>query len=219
MTRSTSALLILGLALVTAVPHPGCGVVTEVTIPPAAIAPEVDRLADWLSGSFDSSAQALRDPAFLDISLHACRVWPSRTDGRWVYVEQARSDALDRPYRQRMYRVRFDGEGRLVSEVFAFPEGMRPAPGSWRDPSSLNEIVPDLLLPREGCAVHLSRVDDRFEGGTEGTGCASSLAGAAYATSEVVVGPDRITSWDRGFDAAGKQVWGSEAGAYEFLRK
>ena len=29
---------------------------------------------------------------------------------------------------------------------------------------------------------------------------------------------DRLLSWDRGFDAAGKQVWGAEKGPYEFLR-
>lgn len=209
----------LALALTALLLASGCVTVTDVATPPAAIAPEVDRLADWLSGSFDSSAQAARDSAFLDISLNACRVWPSRTDGRWVYLEQARSDAPDRPYRQRMYRVRFDGEGRLVSEVFAFPEAMRPPAGSWKDPSSLDQMVPDLLLPREGCAVHLSLAGDRFEGGTEGEGCESTLAGAAYATSEVVVEANRIASWDRGFDADGTQVWGSEAGAYEFIRK
>lgn len=209
----------VALALPAVLLPAGCGTETGFATPPAAIPAEVDRLADWLSGAFDSSAQAARDEAFLDISLHSCRVWPSRTDGRWVYVEQARTDALDRPYRQRMYRVRFDGDGRLVSEVFAFPEGERPTAGSWRDPASLDTVLPELLVPREGCAVYLSASDDRFTGGTEGEGCESALAGASYATSEVVVEADRITSWDRGFDAAGAQVWGSEAGPYEFLRK
>jgi hypothetical protein len=37
------------------------------------------------------------------------------------------------------------------------------------------------------------------------------------ATSEVVVSPGRIESWDRGFDAEGVQVWGAEKGAYVFL--
>ena len=37
------------------------------------------------------------------------------------------------------------------------------------------------------------------------------------ATSEVVVSPGRIESWDRGFDAEGAQVWGAEKGAYVFL--
>jgi CpeT protein len=208
----------LGTSVVALI-HAGCGVEVDVAAPPATIAPEVDRLANWLTGSFDSSAQAARDAAFLDISLNACRVWPSRTDGRWIYLEQARSDALDRPYRQRMYRVRFDADGRLVSEVFAFAEGMRPAAGSWRDPGSLDTVMPELLLPREGCAVHLRWNGGRFEGGTEGEGCESSLAGASYATSEVVIDATSISSWDRGFDATGTQVWGSEAGAYEFLRK
>ena len=198
---------------------PGCGTETGFATPPAAIPPEVDRLANWLSGSFDSSAQAARDDRFLDISLNSCRVWPSRTDGRWVYVEQARSDALDRPYRQRMCRIRFDGQGRLMSEVFAFPEGGRPPAGAWRDPASLDAFTPELLEPREGCDLYLNLADDRFEGGTEGRGCTSTLSGAAYATSEVVVEADRFTSWDRGFDRAGKQVWGAEAGPYEFRRR
>lgn len=202
------------LALVLA----GCGTETSVVTPPATIAPEVDRLAAWLSGSFDSSAQAAEDSEFLDISLHACRVWPSRTDGRWIYVEQARSEDPDRPYRQRMYRVRHDGEGRLVSEVFAFPAALLPDGGSWRNPAVLDAVEPSLLLPREGCTVYLAAVEDRFEGGTEGNGCASSLSGATHATSEVVVESDRFTSWDRGFAADGTQVWGSEAGPYEFVR-
>jgi hypothetical protein len=29
---------------------------------------------------------------------------------------------------------------------------------------------------------------------------------------------DRLESWDRGFDAAGVQVWGSEKGPYVFVR-
>ena len=56
-------------------------------------------------------------------------------------------------------------------------------------------------------------------GGTRGEGCASNLRGAAYATSEVVIMPGRIESWDRGFDAEGHQVWGAEKGAYVFVRK
>lgn len=32
------------------------------------------------------------------------------------------------------------------------------------------------------------------------------------------VEPDRIVSWDRGFDESGSQVWGATAGGYVFLR-
>ena len=197
-----------------------CGIETSSRAPVAPIPPEVDRLANWLTGSFDSSEQAERDPAFLDISLNACRIWPDRTDGRWIYVEQARSDQADSPYRQRAYRIRFDGQGQLVSEVFAFPQGSVPEGGSWRTPHALDRVDPFMLLPREGCTVYLEPgKNESFIGGTQGTGCESDLNGAAYATSEVMVEANRFTSWDRGFDSEDKQVWGSEAGAYEFRRR
>lgn len=211
---SSTAPLLLGLLVA------GCGVETSSNTSPPRIPPEVDRLADWLSGSFDSSGQAAEASSpFQDISLNACRIWPDRTDGRWVYVEQARSDAVDRPYRQRVYRLRVDDQAELVSEVFAFPSGQTPAGGSWRDPALLNAVDPFMLLPRDGCTVHLTFDADSFTGGTRGSGCESSLSGATYATSEVEVSADRISSWDRGFDGDGRQVWGSEDGPYVFVRR
>ena len=72
---------------------------------------------------------------------------------------------------------------------------------------------------RDGCEVYLQWTGDAFAGSTEGKACSSTLGGAAYATSEVVIEVDRITSWDRGYDAGDVQVWGAEAGAYIFLRK
>jgi hypothetical protein len=80
-------------------------------------------------------------------------------------------------------------------------------------------FAPDSLLLREGCTVALERAPDgAFVGGTVGTGCRSSLRGAAYATSEVRIDPDGIESWDRGFDPHGNQVWGATAGPYVFRR-
>ena len=73
-------------------------------------------------------------------------------------------------------------------------------------------------MERGGCSIFLRADGPAFVGATRGEGCSSSLAGAAYATSEVTITRDVLTSWDRGFDAAGEQVWGATAGAYEFVR-
>ena len=51
-----------------------------------------------------------------------------------------------------------------------------------------------------------------------GSGCPSNLHGASYATSEVTITPEALTSWDRGYDDNGKQVWGAENSAYEFRK-
>jgi len=60
--------------------------------------------------------------------------------------------------------------------------------------------------------------EDTYEGSTEGNNCESDLRGAKYATSEVKISKDGIISWDRGYDAEGKQVWGAEKGGYIFKR-
>ncbi len=184
---------------------------------PATRPSDVDRVAEWLTGSFDSSRQAADDDRYFDISLHVVPIWEGRDNGPWLYVEQAVSAAADRPYRQRVYRV-VEREGAVVSEVYTLPGDAMAFAGKWREPAAFDAISPEDLEKRDGCAVFLTRDGDRYVGGTRGEGCASTLQGAAYATSEVVVTSDRLESWDRGFDEADRQVWGAEAGPYVFRR-
>jgi hypothetical protein len=192
-------------------------VAAEGDAPPDACA----TLVDWMSGSFSSAAQAAADSAYYDIRLEMVRIWPERTDGHWMYIEQAMAGHTDAPYRQRVYRVTRVEEDLLKSEVFTLADPEKHV-GVWAADDPLRELTPDDLELRGGCAVFLRRDPSdepgEFMGGTIGRGCVSGLRGAAYATSEVVVGPDRIESWDRGFDAEGEQVWGAEKGPYVFLK-
>jgi hypothetical protein len=174
-------------------------------------------LVEWMSGSFSSAEQAAADSAYYDIRLEMVRVWPERSDAHWMYIEQAVAGNTDAPYRQRVYRVTQIEEDLFKSEVFTLPDPEEHV-GAWASDDPLHELTPDDLELRGGCAVFL-RQDalGEFSGGTVGRGCGSELRGAAYATSEVVVGPGRIESWDRGFDSEGNQVWGAEKGPYVFL--
>jgi len=69
----------------------------------------------------------------------------------------------------------------------------------------------------------LCRAGEPFEG--RGGGGAGALetggptAGASHATSEARVEAMLLTSWDRGYAADGRQVWGSTAGAYRFVKQ
>lgn len=185
-----------------------------------ARAPEngVDRLATWLSGSFSSAAQAARDSSYYDVRLHVIPIWTTRTDGPWLYVEQAMGAQLDKPYRQRVYQLRALDDGRLESRVFELPQP-EAAVGAWRSAAAFPLADPQSLLPREGCDVVLRDEGERFVGSTNGKDCTSNLRGASYATSEVTLDANAIHSWDRGYDSAGQQVWGATAGAYEFVRE
>jgi hypothetical protein len=176
---------------------------------------DLEQLVEWMAGSFSTAAQAADDPAFLDIRLHMVPIWTDRTDGHWLYVEQAVASSQDDPYRQRVYRVTEPTDGLFQSEVFTIPDPERFA-GAWRSDDPLAELGPDGLVPRRGCEILMRRRGDRFLGSTLDTLCPSDLHGAEHATSEVEISRWGLISWDRGWSADGEQVWGATEGGYVF---
>jgi hypothetical protein len=180
---------------------------------------DLEILVKLMTGSFSSREQADADTGYFDIRLEMVPIWRDRTDGYWLYVEQAMATHEDRPYRQDVYHLAAGEEGGVRSEVYSIPDPLRFA-GAWKDPGVLAVLSPDSLVVREGCSVILKRKGfGFFKGGTAGEECMSNLRGAVYATSEVTVTPQGLTTWDRGYDENGNQVWGATEGGYIFKRK
>ena len=174
-----------------------------------------------LTGRFDSEAQAQNDKAFYAVQLQTCVVSAPELGERVLYVEQAMMTKLDAPYRQRLYVIEpvSGSTTKVTSGVF---ELVAPkAAVHLCDAETMATFSSTDVELREGCSVHLewNHETATFNGGTEGTACASTLNGASYATSEVIVRADGLSSWDRGFDAEGDQVWGAVKGGYEFVRR
>lgn len=181
--------------------------------PPPAPADPLARSATWLQGDFDNRAQAAADPRFLPLRLRWTPLWPERDDGRWFLVEQALAGAAT-PYRRRIQRLQAERDGVRI-DVFLLPRGFPDADGA----DALAALDPETLRPQPGCAVYLhAEADGRLRGGTAGRDCPSRLRGASWTRADVELDGERVRSWDRGFDADGNQVWGSEIGAYEFRR-
>lgn len=178
---------------------------------------DLDTLASYMSGSFSSEKQSARDSSYFDVRLHMRRVWPARTDGIWIYVEQAMSTSLQAPYRQRIYRLHRNDDRTLESAIYALPNSTVVI-GAWSDTTKFDSLMPEQLKLRDGCQVFLRESNGHFEGATEGMACSSELKGAAFATSEVKIYANAIISWDRGFSSSGEQVWGATKGGYIFLR-
>jgi hypothetical protein len=181
--------------------------------------PVDQRLFTLLIGRYDSAAQAAANPEFREIHLKICPV-SAPSLGAWVlYVEQAAAESLNAPYRQRLYVVEPDPNNPdgAVSRVFelAAPEA---AVGLCDAPDRLT-FTAEAVEERPGCAVALTWQDGAFVGATHPTACLSTLRGASYATSEVRLTEQGLTSWDRGYDAGGVQVWGAVVGPYEFVRR
>ncbi|MBN2431020.1 MAG: chromophore lyase CpcT/CpeT [Acidobacteria bacterium] len=175
------------------------------------------QLAAWMTGEFSSKAQAESDDSYFAIRLVMARVWPDRTDGLWLYVEQAVAETPDQPYRQRIYRLLHVGRDIYESQVYEVPQPVKLV-RAWQKPELLAELSPERLETRDGCAILLRRRGDAFVGSTLADLCRSTHRGATYATSQVTITADGMVSWDRGFDEQGHQVWGAEKGGYVFRK-
>ncbi len=212
-------ILTLAIALPLLLPVAGCYTIKGEPVAKPTVMPAAIQAGELMAGSYSSAAQAKSDADFRDVRLHMVRIWPERTDAYWLYVEQAMATSLDKPYRQRVYAVKVEPDGKVASHVYELPGDPMSFAGAWKDPKRLDLTSPELLTPREGCTVFLEADGEGWRGATRPNTCVSNLMGAAYATSEVTIGRDALASWDRGFDAAGKQVWGSKKGPYRFVRE
>jgi CpeT protein len=178
----------------------------------------VTEVAGLLSGRFDSSAQAARDPQYFAVQLHACPVDLPALGDHVVYVEQAMLSAVDAPYRQRLYVVTAE-EDRVVSAVLELDAPEQVIGVCDFSAADRNRVLAArTATPLEGCAVVLEEDGDGWSGGTVDDACANDYAGATWASTEVRLTPTAIESWDRGYDDAGTQVWGATAGGYVFDR-
>lgn len=175
------------------------------------------QLLDLMKGSFDSRLQAKIDTDYYDITLHMYPIWPYKGGG-WFYVEQSLSSMPDQPYRQRIYHVSQIDDASFKSAIYLLPDE-ESAVGRWQNPDFFNKwTVGDLRL-KEGCDVYLKKVGPKlYQGSTLKGTCLSDFQGATYANSIVEVNENGLESWDQGFDAAHKQIWGADKGGYEFLR-
>lgn len=206
--------LYLLLVIVLIISLPSC---TKKQLPTQTSETGVDELVSWMEGSYNSYLQSSRDTNYFNISLEMHRIWTKRTDGYWLYVEQAMGSNLYKPYRQRVYHV-YQQKKQFVSEVYELKQ-----PEKWirqyKTPAVFDQISPDSLLLRSGCEVIIHKEGNVYVGATGIGTCESTLRGAKYATSKVTIRNDRLESWDQGFDQQNKQVWGATNGPYIFIKQ
>lgn len=178
---------------------------------------DYSQLLELMQGSFSSKLQAESDTDYYDISLHMYSIWEELGEG-WLYVEQAVSSMPNKPYRQRIYHVQQLDAASFSSDIYLLPDD-ELAIGKWKNPEFFNRWKPKDLKLKQGCTVYLKKTQsNQYEGATLDGSCLSDFRGASYATSIVNIKAGELTSWDRGFDEAGKHVWGAEKGPYVFLK-
>lgn len=180
---------------------------------------DLQKLNKIMAGEFNSEQQSKNDSDYFHITLKMKPIKPLQPNGYWFYVEQSMAKAQEKPYRQRVYHLYIQDDTTIVSKVYEIKSANQYING-WKDDNKLKTINTDSLIDRQGCGIYLHKIKrNTFAGSTPNKECLSSLRGAAYATSEVIVFKDKLISWDRGWDKNDKQVWGATKGGYIFIKK
>jgi CpeT protein len=179
---------------------------------------DLKTLYGYMQGNFSSLEQSLKDTSYFNISLKMTKVKFKNTQGYWLYVEQAMATALDKPYRQRIYHLYANDDTTIVSKVYELKNSKQYIGGN-NNKKLLKNITIDSLMDRQGCSIYLHKnAAGNYVGSTPSKECLSNLRGATYATSEVIIYPNKLESWDRGWNNNDKQVWGAQKGGYIFVK-
>lgn len=191
---------------------------------------QAEEIAALLTGKMDTSAQAITNPKAPNVQMTTCRIEllnPADSQSIFLYQEQAMSTSLDKPYRQRFLQI---SPSPLSQSVRS--RSFKPIdPTRWsglcdsrsdhftnRAASSQQSVnLSDLGTPV--CNVFLKQVGTSYMGNTPIDGCPANVRGAVRITNHIELTPASMNTWDRGFDAQGKQVWGAKTESYQFRRQ
>ncbi|BDA67289.1 hypothetical protein RIVM261_026480 [Rivularia sp. IAM M-261] len=186
---------------------------------------QVEEVAQRLEGIMDTSARARVNPKAANVRMTACRISLNENaqatnksnNPIFLYQEQALSSELNKPYRQRFLEISSVNNGRTVRSLSYKPANVQSVINLCNKPVS-ERVVTSTDLGKPVCSVYLTRSGENYIGVTPNEGCPANFRGAVKITNTVVLSKTGMNTWDRGFDANGKQVWGAKGESYEFRK-
>lgn len=187
----------------------------------AGIAKEnpLNDLAERLDKLYSSYEQSLNEYDYFDVTLDHCRVNitnlpESERNSIFFILEQAITANRNTPYRVRLIKLEYDESSKFILSKNYEPANQSELYGSCLSEQTFSLDYTNFLEPK--CTIYLQKIGNEYRGGTPPQGCESNFRGASIFRSEVTIGESYISSWDRGFDRFGNQVWGARRGPYIF---
>lgn len=196
---------------------------------PAFAAPEsvpieqqVKDVVAHLEGVMDTSAQAAANPGAPNVRMTTCKVKvekaiasPNSQLSVFLYQEQALSQKLSSPYRQRLLQITPSADRQTVESRAFRPPTPEKLIGLCNKPDH-HRIIRQSDLGQVTCSVFLKPVGENYVGETPAEGCPTNYKGAVRITNTITLHETGMDTQDRGFDASGNQVWGAQEQSYEF---
>ncbi|NER78351.1 MAG: chorismate-binding protein [Leptolyngbya sp. SIO1D8] len=182
---------------------------------------DIATLARWMAADFSNQQQAFDNPPLFAHIRVCMRPLPYKLlGGVGLYLEQAYDFMLKQPYRARVMRFitvgdRIEIENFMVKDDTSFY-------GAARNLDLLNQLTLDRLEKTSGCNMHVHWTGHSFKGKVEpGKNCVVVRKDkTTYLDNEFEIDEQKLLSWDRGRDPeTDKQVWGTVAGPFHFVRR
>ncbi|MGF1491650.1 MAG: chromophore lyase CpcT/CpeT [Microcoleaceae cyanobacterium] len=185
---------------------------------------QVEEVAYYLTGVMETSLPPTPDSESPTVRIVTCKVEvPGENQVTepspmiFLYQEQALTDDLAAPYRQRFLVLSPSQDGNQVEAATYIPT----KPAAWVNfcgqPEDLR-IVQRQSLGNYRCSVFLEQAETEYVGQTQVGGCPANYRGAVRVTNQIILRSEGMETLDRGFDQAGNQVWGAENAPYRYRR-
>ena len=196
-----------------------------------SISQQIEEIVAHLVGAMDTSQQAKENPNSPNVRITTCEVKllapASKVETKnllgnllessaiFLYQEQAMSNNLTKPYRQRFLKIAPSPITQTVVSV-----AYKPSQGeSWIgfcDRPLAQRVVPAAELGQPRCSVFLKKAGETYIGETPEGGCPSDFRGAFRVTNRIILHRQGMDTSDRAYDALGNQVWGANQSTYQF---
>ncbi|WP_392479226.1 chromophore lyase CpcT/CpeT [Nostoc sp. C110] len=191
--------------------------------------PQLIALGEYLAGEFDNREQAIEEPVWY---VHL-RMWQRPVnlfteDSITLFAEQASVINLDKPYRQRIMRLRHGSNSDTSLEVqYYIPQNPDALRGAGNNPALLNTLTPEQLDLLPGCILtvtHEALAGDRYKFTATPqpeTRCSFTYLGnSIYVSLGFETTVAEFHSYDKGIDpATGKATWGAIMGPYRYTKR
>lgn len=171
--------------------------------------PSIEAVARLLVGSWrtTSPVPVVGGEGEVHITMHIAPVLIKRTRD-CLYVEVAREDQADVPYRSAIFQLLDLPTGVRIRtyEIAVDPQSKGMLAGLWAAPEAFPRLDPETLIAT--CDIDLTPDGDGYRGKSPHP-YPTRIGGALEMTSEITLKPDAIVTRDRGVDAQGNVVWGA----------
>ncbi|MDX2097056.1 MAG: chromophore lyase CpcT/CpeT [Leptolyngbyaceae cyanobacterium bins.59] len=182
---------------------------------------QVTEVATRLIGVMELTSRPANNVSSSPIRMTTCSVkvmnGGTQEDAVFLYQEQAAVSSLDRPYRQRFLRIAPSATKTSV-ESRSFRPNQLKAWVQFCDRLESDRVVIFQDLGSIVCSVYLKPSGGSYVGRTATDGCPANYRGAVRITNRIVLYNNGMETWDRGYDASGKKIWGAAEEAYQFRR-